>query len=247
MDSSLLVHTAEYEIRAGEIDKFGKTTVPALLQLMQETSLKHIIKLKASMWDLKDSSWVLLSKKLVINRLPSLGEKISIYTYPAGVKRIYAFRDYWVRDAQGELIAKAATTWTLMDLTSRKIVPIPIPITQLPIPETTDILQRASTSLRLPDVSYNSSEFRIGYFHLDWNNHVNNVHFARFMMETVESLFESYTPHEVHIVFRGEALIEDQLKVLSNIDLNSLSTAHRIISPDGKDISLAQIHWRPKN
>ena len=247
MDSSLLVHTAKYEIRAGEIDKSGKTTVPALLQLMQETSLKHIIKLKASIWDLKDSSWVLLSKKLVINRLPSLGEKISIFTYPAGVKRIYAFRDYWVHDAQGDLIAKATTTWTLMDLTSRKIVPIPIPITKLPLPESTDTLQRAATSLRLPDVPYKSSEFRIGYFHLDWNNHVNNVHFARFMMETVESLFESYTPQEVHIVFRGEALIGDQLKVLSHIDLESLSTSHKIISPNGKEISLAKIQWKQQN
>ena len=46
----LLMFKATYEIRAGEIDRHKQITIPALMQLMQEASLKHIIKLKASVW-----------------------------------------------------------------------------------------------------------------------------------------------------------------------------------------------------
>ncbi len=245
-DRPKLIFKNSYEIRAGEVDYTGKMTVPALLQLMQEASLKHAIKLKASIWDLNDASWVLLSKRLKIARLPVLGEKVSIHTYPAGVKRIYAFRDYWMLDSSGEIIASASSTWTLMDLETRKLKPIPASILELPLPDEFDLLSNVSTKIRLPDVSFSVTPFSIGYFHLDWNNHVNNVHFVRFILESISNRLDTFSLSDIHIVYRGEALGGDQLKVHSFFNEKETESYHKIIDPNGKEIILSIIHWNKK-
>lgn len=243
MNPDLLVFEAEYIIRAGEIDRSGKMTVPSLLQLMQETSLKHIIKLKASIWDLKESSWVLLAEQLKIFHLPKLGDKIFIKTYPAGVRRIYAYRDYWIYNQHGVVIATAATTWTLMNLTSRKIVPIPEYIAQLPFPSEFERLDLSAMRVPFSSQDYETDEFKIGYFHLDWNDHVNNIHYTRFMLETVPELLSTSTVSRMDIVFKGEAMLNENLRVQSYYDKNTLQSHHKIIDEKNKEIAMATFYW----
>ncbi|NNF34019.1 MAG: hypothetical protein HKN68_07915 [Saprospiraceae bacterium] len=243
MNPDLLVYEAEYEVRAGEIDRSGKMTIPSFLQLMQETSLKHIIKLKASIWDLKESSWVLLAEQLKIFHLPKLGDKIFIRTYPAGVRRIYAYRDYWIYDQNGNVIATAATTWTLMNLTTRKIVPIPEPIVQLPVPTEFEKLELSAMRVPFTAEDYQTTEFKIGYFHLDWNDHVNNIHYTRFMLESVPELLNTSSLTRMDIVFKGEAMLNEQLKVHSYYDKITHQSYHKIIDEKKKVISMATFYW----
>jgi acyl-ACP thioesterase len=243
MNPDLLVYESEYDVRAGEIDRSGKMTVPSLLQLMQETSLKHIIKLKASIWDLKESSWVLLAEQLKIIHLPRLGDKVFIRTYPAGVRKIYAYRDYWIYNQDGQVIATAATTWTLMNLTSRKIVPIPEYIVQLPVPSEFEKLELSAMRVPFTSQDYHSTEFKIGYFHLDWNDHVNNIHYTRFMLESVPELLSTSTVSKMDIVFKGEAMLDEQLRVNSYYDKDNHQSHHKIINEKNKEISIASFCW----
>jgi medium-chain acyl-[acyl-carrier-protein] hydrolase len=243
MNPDLLVYVADYEVRAGEIDRSGKMTIPSLLQLMQETSLKHIIKLKASIWDLKESSWVLLAEQLKIFHLPQLGDKLSIKTYPAGVRRIYAYRDYWIYDQHGQVIATASTTWTLMNLASRKIVPIPESIVQLPVPTEFKKLELSAMRVPFPSEEYHTTEFKIGYFHLDWNDHVNNIHYTRFMLESVPELLSSSTMSRMDIVFKGEAMLDEQLRVHSFYNKDTHQSHHKILDEKDKEISSATFYW----
>ena len=244
--SELTLHTANYEIRAGEVDHRGLLTVPALMQLMQETSLKHVIKLKASVWDMKDASWVLLSKEITIKKLPAIGDTISIATYPAGVNRIYAYRDFWVYDDQGEVIATASSTWTLLNLSTRKLQAIPDKIKELPLPSGFEPLQHAPMKIRFPELEYAESPFYIGYYHLDWNNHVNNVHYLKFILESVSDQLKLYKPSRIHILFKGEALYRDALTVASHFDPLQHISYHKIHSTEDKVITQSYIEWESK-
>ncbi|HPH21091.1 MAG TPA: thioesterase, partial [Haliscomenobacter sp.] len=116
-----------YAIRTFEIDCNQQLTVPALVRLMQETAMQQVLELNISVWDLEQYSlaWVLIRKRIDIERLPMLGEKISIHSYPTGADRVFTYRDFRVYDEAGQQIATAATTWLLMNLQTRQMSRIP--------------------------------------------------------------------------------------------------------------------------
>ena len=73
-----------YRVRAYEIDRFKRMTVPALVRLMHETAMQQVVDLKISVWDLEPHhiSWVLIRMNFNIIRLPQLGEYITVQTNP---------------------------------------------------------------------------------------------------------------------------------------------------------------------
>ena len=243
MDDSI-VFRAEYEIRAAEIDSTKKITVPSLMQLMQEASLKHIIVLKASIWDLKKSAWVLLVKEINVRRLPELGETVTIETYPAGIDRIFAFRDYRVFDAEGVCVADASSTWTLINLDTRNLERFPDHILHLPLPEDIVPLKRCKRKITIPEGGNYSDSFKVNYFHLDWNSHVNNVNYLKFILEVNTDKLKISTPSCIEIHFKAEALEDDELVIYNVSAKDNNETYHTVQNvKDDKVITQVKIKW----
>ena len=239
-----IIYRAEFEIRAGEIDGNKEMTIPSLMQLMQEASLKHIIQLKASVWDMADSSWVLLTKEINISRLPVLGEVVTVETYPAGVERIFAYRDYRVFDQSGKCIVSAPSTWTLFNTVKRSLEKIPPHISNLPFPNHVTPLTRCKRKIVVPEGGISSDPFKVNHFHLDWNNHVNNVNYLQFILEANTHRLKISTPKSIEIYFKAEAMEGDILTV-DNVDGNqeneSFHTIHKVGS--SRAITQARIYW----
>lgn len=74
------LHEEVYIIRTYEIDHRRQMTIPALVRLLQETAMQHVLKLKLSVWDLEPErvAWVLMRLQLEVKRLPILNERITI-------------------------------------------------------------------------------------------------------------------------------------------------------------------------
>jgi len=171
-----LIHQQSFTIRIHEVDADRQLTVPALLRLLQEASMQHIIKLKASVWDLaaQQISWVLLRKQLNVLKPAKMGERITVLTYPTGFDKFFAYRDYLVFSADKELIATAATTWSLIDVQSRKLTKVPDHLLHLVAPEHLKRLKRAEARMPRPTALVAEREQIITNYDLDWNGHVNN-------------------------------------------------------------------------
>ena len=229
-----------------EIDHKKRLQAPELVRLMQEASMQHTIALKASVWDLEAEqvSWVLVKKELHFERFPEWGEEITVETYPSGLDRFLTFRDYIVKDSQSNIIATAATTWTLMHTAERRIVRIPERFSTL-LTDIPDTLPRPFDKLITSESPViNTALFKIGYFHLDWNGHTNNVHFIRFLLESMpDELLFNHTLRSLKIQFKSEAMLHDQLEA-SVIHTENKEFFHRIkrIS-DGKDVAIAVSEW----
>ncbi len=116
-----------YTVGAFDIDAYKRMTAPALLRVLNEVAMQHVLALKLSVWDLEPHkiAWVLLRLEIRIHRLPELGEQLSIHTQPSGFERVFTYRDYRVTDAEGKLIVEAATTWVLFNIENRRPTRIP--------------------------------------------------------------------------------------------------------------------------
>lgn len=243
---SELVYTGEYSIRTYEIDNRKKATIPAIIKLMHEAAMQNVINMKVSVWDLEpyNISWVLMRKKMEVHRLPNLGEQIKVVTYPAGFEKFFTYRDYKVFDQENNLLAQAASTWLLMDTLSRKMTRIPAFILEKEMPDPSTCLTRPSGRLPKFGTVHHSKEFVVNWYDLDFNQHLNNVHYIQWMLETMEDKYlQNGKLANIDIQYRMESKWKDA--ILSQTEqIGDGEFLHRLIrQSDQKELVQAKTTW----
>jgi len=238
-----------FRIRTFDIDSKKSATLPAVVQLMQEAAMQNVIDIKLSVWDLEPHkiSWVLMRKNMTINRLPSLNEKIKIVTYPAGFEKFFTYRDYKVFAKNGDLLCQSSSSWLLMDIEKRRMTRIPDFIKEL----AKDMEENVEIALPRPNLKLDfkfekedyAKQFEVNYFDLDFNNHLSNVTYLKWMLEAIPSDFLLNNKiKNIDILYRaecrlGEIVTSAVQKVEGNIFI------HRLSSSEGKELMLAKTMW----
>jgi len=235
-----------FPIRAYDIDNQKKVTVPALVKLMHEAAMNNAIDLKLSVWDLAPYgvSWVLMRKKITVHRLPEFGEEIQVQTYPAGFEKFFTYRDYLVYDAQNQLIAQAATTWLVMDLKTRKMTRIPKFILALETPDPATCLPRLPMKLPKFGTLDLQQKFKVGWYDLDFNMHLNNIYYLQWVLETLpDNIMQQYQLKEMNVLYKLECKWKEEV-VCETEQLDEAHFRHRLVrQSDGKEVVQAETKW----
>ena len=215
------IHSESYRIRVHEIDTRKKITVPAIIQIMQEASMQHIIKLGASVWDLEvdQKSWVLIKKEVEVFDRPGLNELINIKTYPSGFQKFFAYRDYYCYNNKGTLVAQASSCWVLVDVNSKQISHILPKLYEIENPSE-QVLPRPT--FKIPDIKTNSPSWthRVSQFELDWNHHLNNSHLNKIILSACPSNEEI---KHFQVSYKSEAFENDILEVFTQKKDNAIT------------------------
>jgi len=138
--------TDTYRIRSGEIDANGRLSVPALMNMMQESANRNALDYGIGIADLarQGFGWVLMRLRINLHRYPLYGQSIRITTYPTAVDKYFIYRDFTVLAEDGTRLADARSTWLTFSMERRTMVPLPEFIRQITLP--TDVNSR----LQLP-------------------------------------------------------------------------------------------------
>ena len=238
-----------YEVRTYEIDSRKRMTIPALVRLMQEAAMQNVIKLKLSVWDLSPEhiSWVLMRKQLQVYRLPNLGERIQVMTYPAGFERLFTYRDYKVLSEDEELLAASSSTWLLMDTRSRSMAPIPEHILALQekIPPPEACLPRPASRLPRFGEAHSSKNFEVNWHDLDFNLHLNNTLYIQLLLEPLPGpALEKGQLQKLDINYRAECQWGDQVCAEVHPLEAEGQYLHRLVrQEDGKELAVARTEW----
>lgn len=238
-----LIFTDYFDVRTYDLDQQRRLAVPALARLMQEAAMQHVIQLQLSVWQLEahNLAWVLLRKKINIHQLPGVNEKLRITTYPAGFDRLFTYRDYWVYDAHDQLVASSASTWGLMDTSSRQMARMPDFILSMAngMPPSEQWLPRPAAKLPPIRLPQHTLQLAVQYYDLDFNAHLNNVVYLRWMMECLpDSILAGAAPKELEILYRAEAYLYDQIQAqVQAHDTQPNVYLHSLTRPaDGKEL-----------
>ena len=203
-------------VSTNDIDRDKRATLPALVRHQNEAAMQNVLDLKLSVWDLEAEgiSWVLLKQKFTIHRLPVLGELLSILTYPAGFQRAFTYRDYRIFDTHGRELLACASQWLLLDLRTREMTTIPdhILARAADLPPETDCLPRRFGRMPRGTEWTTVQANQVRYFDLDWNDHLNNATYLRWLLEALPpEILSTRTPTELEVQYRQEARLNDVL------------------------------------
>ena len=242
----------QFKVRSYECGPDGRATLPTICNLFQEAASLHAASLGFGKGDFaavgENISWVLTRMVVKMNRYPVWEDELTVETFPRGGRKIVAWRDFELKDAQGGTLGVASSEWMLIDLATRKIVAIPEKVFAANDPANVPVLGLEPFSkFRFPESGEGDSVQADGdpRFHfiaqksqIDLNGHVNNVHYIGWMLEPCASR----CPSEMEIVFRSETLAGDEVRVETAAAEGF--TYHRVFAPDGKDHIVARTAFK---
>jgi len=245
--SDELVHTESYRVRGYDVDLHKRAGIPAMIQMMHDAAMEHVLKLGLSAIELEPLGlgWVLVRQQLQVFAQPTLGQTVTVQTRPSGRDRAFAYRDFYLSDEVGNLLATASTTWLLMDIHTRKMARYPDFIQEwMERSQGTGFLPRPGTdfpALKNPQIE---KIFEVHWHDLDFNRHLTNFYYQKWMLEsTPPEIMENYRLQEYRIQFKGESFLGDTLHVLCE-SLEPGVFAYSV-QKNGLETTLGYARWVP--
>lgn len=241
-----LFHKEWYRVRGYDVDLKKRASIPALIQMMHDAAMEHVLRIGLSAFELEahDLGWVLVRQRLEIHQLPTLGATIHVHTYPTGRERILAYRDFYLMDAAGLVLATMSTSWLLMNTRTRKVAGYPDFILEW-LEKTQAAAHLARPQMVWPAGAGNpvvEKIFRVDWYALDFNRHLSNYYYQRWMLEALPSdVLENRSLEVYEIQFKGECHLEDELQV-SVEALGKGEYIHRVRKGE-KDLAIGWSKW----
>ena len=145
-----------------------------VLHLLQESASQHQHTLGTGREAIarRGLLWMITWQKLVFDRLPFCGEKVTVKTWLSEARHGMYLRHYEVLDASGAVICRAVAEWTLVDAEKRTLVQLSLPV---PLTRQEGQLPRFHL-LRSVEPGWQFS-FSVPQAYLDENGHMNNARY----------------------------------------------------------------------
>ena len=244
------IQTDTFTLRGYECDAVGRMSIPALMNLMQESANRNAIEYGIGIADLAQQGfgWMLMRFGLRMHQYPRYGQTIQLLTYPTTVEKYFIHRDFRVVSEDGTLLADARSTWLVFSMEKRSMVPLPDFIRSLSAPTTVDPLPTLPLKPDFQTAPFSPTDTKrveVGWLSIDQNKHVNNVAYVQWLLEAVDSdVLQTREIAEIDLVYRTESHWHDWLEIQS-MDETDSSILHRIVQIEsGKDVILARSRWR---
>ena len=166
-------------LRTCDCDLYGDWRPGAILEAMQETATAHCAQLglDRAATDALGVAWVLSRSHVALERVPRLGETISVETYPLAPKHLFYPRVNVFRDASGREIGAAGSLWVLMDVDARRMTDSAEVKAHLPENAGRGAWPRVSAALRPLAAEPVRGDFAPPYSDFDVNGHANNTRY----------------------------------------------------------------------
>ena len=233
----------EFTVRSYECGKDGYASLATICNYLQEAASLNAETLKFSKSDFEAAgeniSWVLTRMKVRMTEYPRWADRVTVLTFPRGGRRITAWRDFTIKGHDGRVLGVATTEWMLIDLSSRKVVPIPQSVFALANTEREPVLglDPWTPRLRFPEGAECAEyRFKAQNSHIDLNGHVNHVHYIEWLMEPLAGIQTG----EIEIVFRSETLAGEEVVVKVCDGPEKGERFHCVSSPAGQDHVVAR-------
>ena len=247
MNKELLFHRETLHVRGYDVTKNRKASIPAIIQMMHEAAMQHVMRLEVSATHLAthDLGWALHQQSLAVFQQPTLGDRLQVLTHPSGMEKLLTYRDFHLFDDKGKLLAKASTSWFLMNLRRRRIARYPDFIDAIIRPSNKlDHLPRPvapDPGMETPTVE---AGFQVRFHDLDFNGHLSNYHYAKWMLDTLPtSWLENNRLESFDIQFLAECLLDDTVRV--EVWPKDADTYVHHMTKDEKSIARGTTRWKP--
>lgn len=225
---SLPLYTKKYKVQIRDIDFTGKIKLSSLFLYFQDIAGLHSenLGIGRSVLEANGALWVLARARVDIVRYPIWNEEITIETWPLAPNRLEFMRDFLVKDSSGQILAKAVSTWVIIDKKTRKLKRTDSIFSKYP-----PTIKERAIDCRLGRLKPKGTLEKVytrevRYSDIDLNEHLNNAKYVDFIMDafTIKE-HKKYFIKSIEISYSNEALPGDTISFFTDtwlIDENTV-------------------------
>lgn len=234
----------DFLVRGYECGPDGVATLATMMNYLQEAAGIQAEQSGFSKRDFnaagQDISWVITREHLRMLRYPRWHETARVVTWPTGGRKVVANRDFEVF-AGDEKIGYATSEWVLLDLGTRKIVPIPPSVyaaanDERPRAWPDHDFMRLRWDCR--EIGADAVRLQARRVDIDINRHVNNVHYVEWLLEALPS--QVTTVQDFEIAFKSETTVGEGV-IAEAVETEPRVYAAHVCAPDGRDHVVARL------
>ncbi|MDR1414365.1 MAG: acyl-ACP thioesterase [Odoribacteraceae bacterium] len=200
-------------------------------------------------------TWMLHRIRLLLPRLPARGQQITIATWPSGADRLFAFRDFAVRDTSGELLVRATSEWMVIDLHRRR--PVRLPASVLAMAATHEGVTRelgftlspkGDTTAPLSTATTGRRRFVASYDTIDFNRHVTQASYVGWVAHALPFDFlNTHLLEEMEVLYEREILPDSEVHSIYRLEERDEKThiSHQVTdTTEQQTHCIARSVWR---
>lgn len=238
----------EFVVHSYETNRFGNASLSSIFNLLIEVAWEHAQKLDWGFDALKSNNyfWVLSRIYIKIEKYPRWQEKLTIDTWATGTDSIYAFREYAIKNEEGEVIIRASSAWLILDLESKRIVKpgtLTTSFQKLAQSETC----RYPAKIKMPAQDKDLDFVPVVFTDLDINQHFNSVKYVERALNNFGICFlNKHEVSEIEINYLKEGLPEDSLAISSIAISENENLVSLVRETDKANLCTMKINWRAK-
>lgn len=247
--SSPEVCRLSFTVRSYEVNADKKASLSSVCDYFQEAAGVHARRLEFDITQLqeKNLTWVLYKMHVRISEFPDRWDEIEVETWPGSGDGIRAFRDYILKNKQGDTLGVGISQWMVLNTKTRRPVRMPNEILKMAPKKNhhvLDIDKSALETIRQPSRKF---LHKVGECDLDMNNHVNNVSYIRWITGyRPRSVQPEEKCTEINIQYLSEAVLGDEI-YLATEPIQTTDNAYRHTlykNSDHKKIAAAVTKWK---
>lgn len=206
-----------------DVDFMKKLKLSAAFNFFQEIAGLHSDELGIGFNTIQKEcgvAWILIRIRMDIIKYPMWNDEIILETWPQIPRKFDFDRDFIIKDMQGSIIARAVSTWVIVDIKNRSLKKSEVIATDYP-----PIIKERAIDCILgklrpsgePEVTYKRV---IGCSDIDMNGHLNNSKYIDFIMDcfTMDEL-KRYHAKSIQVNYMSEALPGDTVILRKNREL----------------------------
>jgi medium-chain acyl-[acyl-carrier-protein] hydrolase len=225
-----------FKIRYSELDCTMTLKPVALFQFLQDVASDNAERLGFGYsYIIKNRlAWFLLKYRLEFTDYPENISSIEIETNPRGYNKLFAFRDFTIKDGN-KTIGRVASTWGLINLDTKAMVPISQVLENSPymnqfVKNDSDLSYQKIKQLDRVDFE---ASFKVRFDELDVNQHANNANYISWAIEpldfefrkankikTIDMIFKKELKYGETILSQAELIDSKSYHIVKNLNTN---------------------------
>ncbi|HHN47523.1 MAG TPA: hypothetical protein ENN08_01065 [Bacteroidales bacterium] len=203
-------------VRSYETDYNNRLKISSVFNFMQIAAGRHANELQFGydQFGPKGYFWVL--SRVVLNWIGNVkfDQELIIETWPSGVEKIIATRDFKFYSGDDVLLGKAKTTWLVMDSKTRR----PIFLDKISFPQLDfDIhpaIEENPAKILEPENKTSQGLRKVVYSDIDVNRHVNNAKYLEYVFDALPPQLREYDHGiKVQINYLKELKLDENIEL----------------------------------
>lgn len=238
----------EYRVHVYETGPNGKLNVHSLFNYMQDIASDHAETLGFGRDDLlkHNNFWVLSRLYAEMSLWPLWEDRIILRTWPNGIDKLFALRNYEIMYPNGDVIGRASSSWLILDRTTKKVQRPEIHFDGRRDLNVEYFSVRNAVKLEAAGEQGESAHcFRIKTSDLDINLHTNNAAYLRWISDSYDLGFVmNNDPQSVEINYLAESKYDEEISIRKSEEGSGCFNHSICRTTDGKELCRIKMVWK---